>query len=48
MTVHKVMTGVTDDVPQWSQPSISRLATLITNGIGNGYRPQWSRPRRTE
>ena len=42
--MHKVMTGVTDDVPQWSQPGISRM-TIHKTILGNSDDvPQWSRP----
>ena len=32
MTMHKVMTGVTDDVPQWSQPGIGWMTTFSSTG----------------
>ena len=42
--MHKMMTGVTDDVPQWSPPVNGGSTRYHAMAHGHYYGPQWSPP----
>ena len=42
--MHKVMTGVTDDVPQWSPPLNGGSTIMVNAAQTQEIAPQWSPP----